>query len=427
MTRAIRDASMVHHPDLLSDPGVPAWLREVARTESFRSLVIVPMLREGRPLGTLNVSRPEGGFSERQIQLLRTFADQAVIAIENVRLFQELQARNRELVEVLERETATGEILRVITTSPADLGPVLEAVVGSAARLCEAENASLYQVEGALMRRVASRGSVGTSLRVGESRPISRGSMSGRAIVDRETVYIPDFAELDLAAEFPETRAAVEREGIRTCLGVPLLREGEPIGALTLYRTEARPFSERQIALVKTFADQAVIAIENVRLFQELGTRNRELTESLEQQTATGEILRVISGSPTDVQPVFDTIVASALSLCDGLYSGVYRLEGDSLRLVAHSQVAPEAAELLRQVSPRRLNRESLVARAILDREVVHVSDVDTDPEVPEWSRGRSKLLGGSRPGPRRAARSPPARRHDAGARWARGVPAPQG
>ena len=237
-----------------------------------------------------------------------TFADQAVIAIENVRLFQELEARNRDLTEALEQQTATSEILGVIASSPTDIQPVLDVVAENAARLCDSVDAQIWRVGGDMQRKVASYGAISPILAVGEARAISRGSASGRAILDRQTIHTHDLWA-ERGEDWPDIWHAVHRLGIRTGLAVPLMREGVPVGAITIRRTEVRPFTEKQIALLKTFADQAVIAIENVRLFQ-------ELKEALEQQTATSEILGVIASSPTDIQPVLDTVAANAQQDC---------------------------------------------------------------------------------------------------------------
>ena len=280
--------------------------------------------------------------------------------------------------EALEQQTATAEILRVIASSPSDLQPVLETVTQSAARLCEASDASVYRVEGDLMRMVTRCGSTLTALNVGETRPITRGSVSGRAIVDRGTVHIPDYTAIDVEHEYPDVRAAVEREGIRTCLGVPLLREGLPIGAIVIRRTERRPFSDTQIALLQTFAAQAVIAIENVRLFN-------ETKEALDQQTATADILRVIASSPTDIQPVFDTIAEHAVRLCDGLFSSVVRFDGELIHLVAH-RVPPDAIDEYRRAFPRPPSHDTLVSRAVLECAVVQVRDATNEEEVPPVS-----------------------------------------
>ncbi len=238
------------------------------------------MLREGVAIGAITIRRTEvRPFTDKQIALLKTFADQAVIAIENVRLFNETK-------ESLEQQTATSKILGVIASSPTDIQPVLDAIAQTAARLCEATDAIIDRVDGDVLRRVAHYGT--TPLygpRLGETRPISRLRILGRAIMDREAIHIHNVSTPEVRAEFPESSIMV---GIRTILTTPLLREGVPIGVIIIRRTEGRPFTDKQIALLKTFADQAVIAIENVRLFN-------ETKEALEQQTATSEILGVIA------------------------------------------------------------------------------------------------------------------------------------
>src|SRR5262249_49732656 len=209
-----------------------------------------------------------------------------------------------ELRDALERESATGNILRVISSSPNDLQPVLDVVAENAARLCDANDALILRVEGDILRLMASYGSLPTS----QTRPIKRQLVSGRAVIDRQTIHVHDITAAE--DEFPVARTRGMPRGIRTFLATPLLRQSVPIGVIAIRRTEVRPCSDKQISLLKTFADQAVIAIENVRLFN-------ELKESLEQQTATSEILGVIASSPTDIQPVLDVVAENAARLCD--------------------------------------------------------------------------------------------------------------
>src|SRR5262249_29363218 len=233
----------------------------------------------------------------------------------------------RVATEALEQQAATAEILRVISQSPTDVQPVFDSIVRSAARLCSANDAQVLRVEGADLRVGAAAGTPSMP----SVRRLTRGHLVGRAVIDRKTIHVRDHAQA--RAEYTETTGA--RYGVQSALAVPLLHEGVALGVIRISRTEIRPFTDNQIALLQTFADQAVIAIENVRLFKELEARNRALTESLDQQTATSEILRVISRSQTDVQPVFDTIVRSAVRLCDGLFSALYQFDGERLDLVA--------------------------------------------------------------------------------------------
>jgi PAS domain S-box-containing protein len=388
--RALLSGRPAHIPDVREDPTyVLAALRD---TVGIRTLLSVPMVRDGVAIGAITVQRwgTPRAFSDAQIALLETFADQAVIAIQNVRLFRELEARNHDLTETLEQQTATGEILRVISSSPTDVQPVFDAVVKSAARLCESFDSSMCRRDGDRLVLVAHHGPIPIGP-VGEfSLPLSRGNAWGRAVLDAATVHVPDMQ--DETAEFPESSANAQRMGFRTILCVPLLRDGAALGTIQLRRTSNHRFTERQVVLLQTFADQAVIAIENVRLFKELEVRNRALTETLEQQTATGEILRVISSSPTDVQPVFDTIVRSVVRLCDGLFSALFRFDGELIHQVAQHNFTAEGLEEVRRIYPVRPTRDHGSGRTILERAVVHIPDVEQDPEYRH--RGLTRAVG---------------------------------
>jgi len=319
-------------------------------TGQVRTLLVVPLLRDGIALGGISIRRTQvRPFTAKQIALLESFAEQATIAIENARLTQDLEARNRELTEALEQQTATAEILGVISRSQTALQPVLDAVAESAARLCGANDAMIRLVDGDVLRLAAHHGPLPN---LDERIPLDRGSATGRAIAEQRPVHIHDLAAA-AEGDFPIGRSLQQRFGHRTVLAVPLLRDGSAIGGIHIRRTEVRPFTDKQIALLQTFADQAVIALENVRLFTELQARNRALTEALEQQTATSEILKVISSSPTDTQPVFEAIIRNAVRLCGALHGAVWRYDGDIVDIVAHHNISPDEMESYRRFFPR--------------------------------------------------------------------------
>ncbi len=385
--RAVLEQRLVHVRDLAVEAAEEfPEAQDLQRRLGNRTLVAAPMLREGTALGAIALFRMTvEPFSDKQLELLRLFADQAVIAIENVRLFTELQGRNRDLTEALEQQTATAEILRAISGSPTELQPVLETVARAAARFCGASDVVIVRLDGTTLRGAAAVGrfrdilvgALGTlaALEV----PANRGTVTGRAVVERRLVHVRDLAaESD---EFPEGGDLQRRFGHRTMVAAPLLREGTPLGAIALFRMTVEPFSDKQLELLRLFADQAVIAIENVRLFAELQGRNRDLTEALEQQTATAEILRVISRSPTDVQPVFDTIAQSAARLCEAQFCHVFRFDGERLHFVAHHGLTPEGQAALARAFPRPPDRGSAAGRAVLGAAVAHIPDVNADAE----------------------------------------------
>ena len=378
--RAILDRGVTHIPDIEKDPELdPSF----ARAMGARSALTVPMFRDGQPIGTINVGRAEPGpFSSKQIELLQTFADQAVIAIENVRLFTELQEKNQALTqahaqvsEALEQQTATSEILRVISRSPTDVQPVFDAIARNAARLCGASWGSVILLEGDWIRFVATYNLPAwwTEMHIADA------PNATRVIRDGMIFHV---ADVDTDARMtPEAFRRMQALGVRSFLMVPLQREAIPIGSIAAYRTETGSFSDQQVELLKTFADQAVIAIENVRLFTELQEKNSALTEALDQQTATAEILRVISSSPTDLQPVFDTIVRSASRLCAADFGGLHLLDGDRVTLEAHYNARAADYEAWQRIFPMPLGRATASGRAIHSRIPVHIADVQADPE----------------------------------------------
>src|SRR5262249_10080163 len=351
----IRQQGTLHIPDIRERDRFPMVM---AFSGGWHSVLYVPLRQRGEAIGHLSARRTEvRPFTPAQIKLLETFADQAVIAIENVRLLQALK-------HSLEQQTATSEILGVIASSPTDVQPVLDTVAENAARLCEASDALIFRVDGDLQRRVASYGSM--PVLENTSNAISRGDPVGRVILDRETIHVHDLAASE--SDFPDAQTRGVAMGVRTALVAPLLRESVSIGALFIRRKEVRPFSERQIKLLETFASQAVIAIENVRLFKEIQERNAELREALEHQTATSEVLGIISRSPTDVQPALDAIVEGAAGFCL-IDDGVLRLkEGNTMVPRAHFGSIP--------IGRVEISRDEPHLRWMREHGTLHVPDV---------------------------------------------------
>jgi len=378
-SRAIVRGEVVHIPDWAGDD-IPEHEKIVGKAFGIRSGLIVPLLRNEVGIGALAVTRETAGvYGEKEIALLRSFADQAVIAIENVRLFNETR-------EALERQTATAEVLRTISASPTDTQPVFDIIAERAATLCGASDSAVMRYDGTLVHLAAQYNMMpeaGEGLRRAFPCTVEHNSAGVRTIRTSQVVQIHDVREL------PDYQLAdvAEVGGRRRLLGVPLMRGGRAIGAVVVAHNEPGQFSDHQIGLVKTFADQAVIAIENVRLFN-------ETKEALERQTATAEILKVISSSPTDVQPVLETIVESAVRLCDAVYSAVVTLDRGMLHLVAYRNWPAEGLALAQRMFPMPLESDHLSAIAAREKRVIHQVNLQDDPEVPVSSRELAKITG---------------------------------
>ncbi|HKN10714.1 MAG TPA: GAF domain-containing protein, partial [Pseudomonadota bacterium] len=373
--RTVLEGRTVHVPDVQADPEYT--FLEAARLAGLHTMLGVPLLREGTPIGVIVLQRTSvRPFTEKQIELVTTFADQAVIAIENVRLFDEVQARTRELTESLEQQTATSEVLQVISSSPGELGPVFDTMLEKATRICGAKFGTLYLREGDAFRAAALHNAppaFADFRKRGPVRPSPRDALN-RVLTTKQMVHIADMtAEPAYIERDPMPVAAVELGGFRTLLCVPMQKENEVLGAISIYRQEVQPFSDKQIALLVNFASQAVIAIENTRLLS-------ELRESLAQQTATADVLDVISRSAFDLEPVFETVVENAVRLCGADRGFLFRFDGELLRMAASYNASSETTEWVRR-NPVAPGRHSVSARAALERRTVQVTDVQVDPE----------------------------------------------
>jgi GAF domain-containing protein len=332
--RAMQKLRTVQSPDVLADPEYT--LTERQKIIGMRAILVTPLMREGQMIGYIAFYRlAPGAFTDKQVELIETFADQAVIAIENARLFEAEQVSKRDLQESLAYQTATGGVLDVISRSPNELQPVLDTIVQTAQRLCQSDRAQFFRLDNGKYRLAAYQGTNPEFLNYLAENPISTepgsGSTTGKAARERRTIHVGD------SSADPEFAIGnINRAGRgRSVLAVPLLRNDLAIGVITVARDTIKPFTGRQIELIETFADQAMIAIENTRLFEEVQARNRELSEALEQQTATSEVLKVIGRSTFDLQPVLETLVENVTRLCGANTGVIFWLDGEVFRWVA--------------------------------------------------------------------------------------------
>ena len=350
----------------------------IAERGGARTLIDIPMLKDGELVGVFGIYRQEvRPFSDKQIELLQNFAAQAVIAIENTRLLNELRQRTDDLSESLEQQTATSEVLKIISSSPGALEPVFDAILANATRICEAKFGNLTLYEGGVFRRVALHNAPAAwaaDLQREPRRSRQDAPVLYRLVDTKEVVHVADIT----MESSNETLGKLT--GARTLLLVPMLKEGELVGSIGIYRQEVRPFSEKQIALLRNFAAQAVIAIENARLLNELRQRTDDLTESLEQQTATSEVLEVISSSPGELEPVFQSMLENATRICGAKFGNLLLYEADAFRLTAVYGAPPAWAEEYRRNPIFRPSPDVPLGRVAATKQVVHVADVAREP-----------------------------------------------
>ena len=375
--RVALENRVVHIVDAWNDPEYAE--KDEARLGNVRAMLGVPLLRNGEPVGAFALGRAEPiPFTHRQIDLVTTFADQAVIAIENARLFDEVQAKTRDLEESLQQQTATADVLKVISRSAFDLDTVLKTLADSARSLSGATGVLVLLRDGEFVRLRAESGCTAQHREYVAAHPFRPGreTVTGRVLITGEAVHIPDV----LADPDYEYGIGPQVGNYRATFGTPLIRNGIVDGVFTLLRPEPGAFTPRQIELVRTFADQAVIAIENTRLFDEVQAKTRDLQESLEQQTATADVLKVISRSAFDLQAVFDTLISSAIALIGADQGSLWMRDGDLFRFRAYHGHSPDYVAWVED-HPLRAGRSSSVGRVAMTKQAALIPDVLEDLE----------------------------------------------
>ena len=379
--RVLLTKSVVRLEDAFADPD---YDQRFPQAMGWRRMLGVPMLRQGDPVGAIVVGWAEPGpVPKAQEELLKQFADQAAIAIENVRLFDAEQLRTRELSEALEQQTATSEVLQVISSSPGELEPIFQAMLENAVRICEAGFGTLYTYDGNGFHAAAFHNAPPAFVEARKREPVIHpppDTPLGRAASTKQVAQVTDITATRPYMEgVPFVVVAAELGGYRTVVSVPMLKEDELIGAINLTRQEVRPFSDREIELLTNFAAQAVIAIENTRLLN-------ELRESLQQQTATAEVLQVISSSPGELEPVFNSMLENATRICEAKFGTLWLREGDAFRAVALHNAPPAYAEARRRELRLRPPPDTALGRAASTKQVIQIDDITTHRSYdPDW------------------------------------------